>query len=507
MRQQSSYPFSEDPAAAADSVLDASRLVPTLTVSSRGAVLRANPAFKQLLGLRGEGDLVGRRLVDVSADKETSVHWKAALQEGARRGVDVRFRDDKGRSVALRGDIVRVSGPAGETWLRGVFVDTGGERQARQALQRSARLEALASLTSGVAHDFNNLLTVLVGNLSLVAEELRGKPDIFAKLKASRDAAKRGSDLIRQLLGFARNEAVETGVIDPAKIIDNLLPLLRRALGSRVQLGTEFAAGACTVRANVAQLESVIVNLAVNAKDAIDAAGKVTIAAASVDLSSEQAAARGLSPGRYVRIAVCDDGKGIPAEARERVFEPFFTTKGDRGGTGLGLSMVRAFASQSGGAAYVESEVGEGTSVVLLLPHCAEHVDETSAKTMPLSVLPTGTEQVVLLSGDEGLRSTVRQILEALGYTVKLCSAVDELLMAVQGGGSKLLISDGPFADACGSGEQADAVVARCRNLPRIVLTSGDYRPPPGVAESVLAKPFSLADLAEIVRKALDGSD
>lgn len=477
-----------------------------LTVSSGGAVVRANAAFKQLLDLRGEGDLVGRRLADVSADKETSVHWKTALQEGARRGVDVRFRDRKGRIVVLRGDIVRVAGPGGEIWLRGVFVDTSGERQARQALQRSARLEALASLTSGVAHDFNNLLTVLVGNLSLVAEELRSKPDTFSKLKASRDAAKRGSDLIRQLLGFARNETVETGVIDPVKIIENLLPLLSRALGSRVDLGTDLSAGACTVRANVAQLESVIVNLAVNAKDAIEGSGKVTIAAATVDLSSERAAARGLVPGRYVRIAVCDDGKGIPPDALERVFEPFFTTKGDRGGTGLGLSMVRAFASQSGGAAYIESEVGSGASVVLLLPHCAEHVDETSAKTMPLSVLPSGTEKVIVMSGDEGLRSTVRQILEALGYTVKLCSDVDELLIVLRGGGCNLLISDGSLADACGGDERVDGVLSSSPGLPQIALSSGAHEPPIGTTERVLAKPFSLADLAELVREVLDGA-
>ena len=498
MPQQISHSLPAQPAP--DCLLDESEVVAALTVSSRGTVVSANRALKNLLGLRSDGELVGRRLMDITADAQAASHWKAALHDGARRGVDIRLRGRDGRVVFLRGDIVCIKTSGGEASLRGVFVDAGGERQSRQVLQRSARLEALASLTGGVAHDFNNLLTVLVGNLSLAAEELRNRPETFAKLKASRDAAKRGSDLIRQLLGFARNESLETGVVDPTKIVANLLPLLSRALGSRVKLDTELSAESATVRANVAQLESVIVNLAVNAKDAIESAGKVTISVTGMQLSPEQGSAHKLPPGSYVRIAVSDNGKGIPPDVLQRVFEPFFTTKADRGGTGLGLSMVRGFASQCGGTALIESQVGKGTCVSLLLPRCTEHLDETSVKTMPLSVLPTGNERVVVLSEDEGLRSTVRQILETLGYKVQLCSATDELLLALGGERCDLLISDGSILEA------ANAKVAK---LPRIVLSSGAQPSSPASAgedaESVLLKPFSLADLAESVRKTLDG--
>lgn len=505
MRHQNTRPAADTSTFPEQPVLDTSTVVATLTVSADGVVLAANAALRKWLDVCTDADLIGRPLAEWLAGANGWASWQAALSRGAVRAVDVQFRGRNGTVAALRGDITRLGdGGASGTRLLGVFVDTSAERQSRHALQRSARLEALASLTGGVAHDFNNLLTVLVGNLSLVAEELRGRPDTFAKLKASRDAAKRGSDLIRQLLGFARSGEAEAGVVDPVKVIENLLPLLSRALGSRISLHTAFADDACTLRANVAQLESVIVNLAVNARDAIESRGHVTISLERVRLSTAEAGARDLAPGSYVRLAVSDDGKGMPSKDLERVFEPFFTTKGDRGGTGLGLSMVRSFAAQNRGAAHIESEVGRGTSVVLLLPHCAEHLDETSAKTMPLSVLPTGSEHVAVLSSDEALQSTVRQILEALGYTVHSCADGDALSKVLRGPRCDLLISDGPVAESCAGDARVEAVLADCPGLPRIVLSAAPQPPNAQALEAVLMKPFSLADLADIVRRTLD---
>jgi signal transduction histidine kinase/CheY-like chemotaxis protein len=507
MRHQNTRPVADMSTASEQAMLDASTVVATLTVSADGIVLAVNSALRKWLDLRAESDLAGRPLTEWLAGANGWAPWQAALSGGASRAVGVQLRGRNGAVVALRGDIARVrNGNAGETRLLGVFVDTSAERQSKHALQRSARLEALASLTGGVAHDFNNLLTVLVGNLSLVAEELRGRPETFAKLKASRDAAKRGSDLIRQLLGFARSDEVEAGVVDPAKIVENLQPLLSRALGSRISLQTAFAEDACTLRANVAQLESVIVNLAVNARDAIESRGRVTISLERIRLSAAEAAGRDLPAGSYIRLTVRDDGKGMPSKELERVFDPFFTTKGDRGGTGLGLSMVRSFAEQNRGTAYIESEVGRGTSVVLLLPHCAEHLDETSAKTMPLSALPTGTERVAVLSSDEALQSTVRQILEALGYAVHSCVGGDALSTVLRGARCDLLISDGPVAEACADDARVEEALTQCPELVRVVL-SASPQPPPANAqtlEAVLLKPFSLADLADIVRKTLD---
>ena len=191
-----------------------------------------------------------------------------------------------------------------------------------------------------------------------------------------------------------------------------------------------------------------IVNLAINARDAIEKKGTVTIAVQRVRLTPSDAASRGLAKaGDYVSVRVADDGSGIPADTMGKVFEPFFSTKRDRGGTGLGLSMVRWFAEQAGGAVALDSAVGRGTTVALLLPPSAEPAVEQGDKTMPLSTLPAGNERVVLLAPDEAVRATVRQILQVLGYEVEVTGADEELLESLAARRADLLIVDGPARD------------------------------------------------------------
>ncbi len=407
----------------------------------------------------------------------------------------------------LRGDVltVEVFGRRPVAW--GVFSDCTELETLRQSLQHSARLEALASLVGGVAHDFNNLLTVLVGNLSLVAEQFRDKPETFAKLKTARDTATRGSDLIRQLLGFAGAQEVETSAVDPSQVIGDVVPLLSRALGKRIQLETELEPGTGSIDANVAQLESVIVNLAVNARDAIAGRGTVTISSSRHDLDERGARGRGLEPGEYVRIRVADDGSGIPGEMLESVFEPFVSTKRDRGGTGLGLSMVRSFARGAGGSAAIRSRPGEGTAVTLWLPVSEEPADTGSAQTRALAALPTGTERVLVIAADTGLGTTVRQILEAVGYAVTVCSDPGEVDAAAAPHAFELLIVDGLRA---GSPDGSD-LVARLRDgdagLKTICLleSKDDADSTSAAPAAVLEKPFSLPDLATLVRETLDG--
>jgi signal transduction histidine kinase len=209
------------------------------------------------------------------ADRVDWSAWRRAEVGRGRTGLVLTLRGAGGQPVLLKGDLLpgraAPGGPGAiEPYLCGTFVDVSEEHNLRQAVQRGARMEALGSLTSGIAHDFNNLLTVLVGNLYLVGEELRSQPAVFEKVKSARDAAKRGADLIRQLLAFARREAIETDIVDPEKIIEGLVPLLRRALGSRIALETKLGASGGSVRCSAGQLESVIVNLSVNARDAIN---------------------------------------------------------------------------------------------------------------------------------------------------------------------------------------------------------------------------------------------
>jgi signal transduction histidine kinase/CheY-like chemotaxis protein len=421
----------------------------------------------------------------------------------AARPVEVELRTGDGSVRSFRGDI-QVRGTESTRRILGVFVDDEQERALRTAVQRGARMEALGSLTAGIAHDFNNLLTVLVGNLYLLGEDLRSQPQVFAKIKAARDAGKRGTDLIKQLLTFARRDELDVGNIDPAQVVTNVLPLLRRALGVRIVLETALQEHAGAIRASTAQLESVVVNLAVNARDAIDGKGRVTIEVASRDVAEPEAALHGVPrAGRYVVLSVRDTGGGIPAEVLGRVFEPFYSTKHDRGGTGLGLSMVRWFAEQCGGSVAIDSVVGEGTTVTLLLPRQADQAADTGDKTMPLSVLPTGNERVVVLALDDALRATIHQTLEVLGYRVRVASGTEDLLASVAAEQTHLLVVDG-----LGRGDADVLIRARALNPALKVIATTD---PGRVAERItlagvaaLAKPFSLADLASAVRRILD---
>jgi signal transduction histidine kinase/CheY-like chemotaxis protein len=481
------------------SLLEGSAIIATIVLSPDGRVVRSNARMRELLEVGTAERLSGRPFAEFLSQPDEWARW--VVQRAGDAGAVLRLRSATGAVVTLRGDVRKLANSAS----CGVFVNASEEAQLRAAVQHGARMEALGSLTTGIAHDFNNLLTVLVGNLYLVAEELRDRPKVFEKIKSARDASKRGADLIKQLLAFARREPLETTVIDPCKVVADLEPLLRRALGSKVALRVELQPEAGRVRASTAQLESVIVNLAINARDAIEKKGTVTVAVQRVRLTPSDAALRGLAKaGDYVAVRVADDGSGIPAETLGKVFEPFFSTKRDRGGTGLGLSMVRWFAEQAGGVVALDSAVGRGTTVALLLPPSVEQVVEQADKTMPLSTLPTGNERVVVLAPDEAVRATVHQILQVLGYEVELTGADEELLEALAAKRADLLIVDGPARDDAG-------FLARVRNANpamKVVVTAegprSRDRSSSSAGVSVLAKPFSLAELAGAVRQSLD---
>ena len=501
MRKTQSRPDDAEQSAES-SLLERSQIVATIVLSPDGRVLDGNARMRELLEVGTAGRFEGRSFREFFAQPD---EWSSWSHAGAEAASVLRLRSAGGAVLALRGELRRIDTARGPA-LCGLFVSAGDEAQLRAAVQHGARMEALGSLTAGIAHDFNNLLTVLVGNLYLVAEELRDRPKVFEKLKSARDASKRGADLIKQLLAFARREQLETTVIDPCKVVTDIEPLLRRALGSKVALRAELQPEAGRIRASIAQLESVIVNLAINARDAIAAKGTVSVSVARAQISSTEAAARGLPKGgEYVLVRVADDGSGIPPEAIGRVFEPFFSTKRDRGGTGLGLSMVRWFAEQAGGVVELESVVGRGTTVSLVLPLSTDQAVEPGDKTMPLSTLPSGNERVLVLAQDEAVRSTVRQILEVLGYAVDFAAGDEDLVAALEARQVELLIIDGPARDDAALLERARSALP---NLKIVVMVEGQRPRERGAptGTSVLAKPFTLAELAAVVRHSLDAS-
>jgi nitrogen fixation/metabolism regulation signal transduction histidine kinase len=286
--------------------------------------------------------------------------------------------------------------------------------------------------------------------------------------------------------------------------VENIVPLIDRALGVGIALTVRIDPQRRAVMGNSAQLESVIVNLAVNARDALPSGGEVNISVSNVDLDLQSLPLPELSPGPYVEICVADNGSGIPQEVVDRVFEPFFSTKGDQGGTGLGLSMVRAFARQFGGAAEIESTVGEGTLVRLLLPMNEAQAEHSASMTMPLSALPSGNERVLILAGDDSLGSMMSQILEVLGYAVSVehsLARANELLLE---GKADLLIVDGFDAEALlaaqkmRNGGSAELVAIQLSTDER----RGDRSARFGLR--TLKKPFTLPELAAAVRECLD---
>lgn len=465
-------------------LLESSSVVGCVVLGKRGDIQRANGLFREWLRQAAGGAKVPRNFTELLARSEDVNLLERSLQAGGAQGIAIELRYGEGSRLPLIGDLLPLESHGQPAAYAGVFRAAEADQKLRAGMERSARLEALGSLTSGVAHDFNNLLTILVGNLALVAEELRDQPRQFEKLKSARDAARRGGELIKQLLSFARQEPVESRLINPAEVIARIAPLIQRALGSRIELKLDLDEQANPVQGNSAQLESVIVNLAVNARDAIEGSGCVGIKVASRD--------------DELTIEVSDDGSGVPDEFAARVFEPFFTTKGEGKGSGLGLSMVKLYAEQFDGMAQLSSAADAGTTVTLRFPISSGSIDESAAMTMPVASLPSGKEHIVVVAGDDGVGAMVSQILSVLGYRCEVAQSPESARLLFRASPPDLVISDGFDLDPIAEIQRSPGNGAsRFLQLSATGTTAQSPHP-------VLRKPFSIPDLALKVRETLD---
>jgi signal transduction histidine kinase len=484
-----------------------SPVIAGLIVSPDGRLLEANDTFWRLLG---DGSLASTQakpfLRDHLLHPSEWRGWEQAVGASETREMEMHLVAGDNRDIVLRGTVEHVrSQSAGGSYLRGLFVDCTEGHQFRSLLLKMAGTESAMKLAAGVSHDVNNLLTVLVGNLYLAAEAVRADAATHEKLKRARDAAKRGADLLRQLMAFARGADTESEVtiVSPQKVVASLSPLFVAVLGSRVKLETDVEANAPAVRVNRAQLESVITNLVVNARDAVTGSGgTVSIKVAGVDLAGTAAPAQSVKPGCYVAIVVRDDGCGIPKNVLERVFEPFFSTKGSKG-NGLGLPMVRWFAQRAGGAVSLQSEPQKGTAVTLLLPALEKEKVETAEMTMPLKALPGGDETILVLSLDSDFRSTIEQILSAVGYTVVPGELTDAALAMVGSRRAAALVLDShaltePLV------ERINEMIS-ARNESTGIVIVGDASFKWAIDPVRVTKPFGLGDLTRAVRSAVRG--
>jgi PAS domain S-box-containing protein len=374
--------------------------------------------------------------------------------------------------------------------------------EAREALFQSQKMEAIGKLTGGVAHDFNNLLTAIMGSLELAQKRLRDDPLGTKLLKNAMQAAQRGATLTQRMLAFARRQELKPEVVDIQGLVLGMSDLLSHSLGANIVVNTHFPGTMEAVRVDPTQLEMAILNLAVNARDAMPNGGSITITAREEMLGSHNRL--GLEAGRYVLLSIADEGAGMDRDTLERALEPFFTTKGIGKGTGLGLSMVHGLAEQSGGRLFLESRVGEGTTASLFFPipheagtdaspHRAD--DRPSSGSRALSILAVDDDALVLLNTAAMLEDAGHQVVVAY-------SGRQALDILSKGERFDLLATDQAMPGMTGA-ELVEIVRSKYPDL-AVALMTGYAELPPGVAEGVprLAKPFMqtqlLAFLAEI---------
>ncbi|MFK4557689.1 PAS domain S-box-containing protein [Bradyrhizobium ottawaense] len=461
--------------------------------------------------------LIGKRRTDAASGCDAEPEkWRAHMAMLDRhepfRKFEYRGRDTTGRMhhFSVNGQPV-FAADGSFMGYRGSATDLTEQHETEERLRQSQKMDAIGQLTGGVAHDFNNVLTVITGTIEIIQEGLADKPEFAAIAQLIDDAAARGAEITSQLLTFARRQPLEPREIDVNALVIETAKLLRPILGAHIEIVTRLADDAWSAMADPSQLSSAIVNLAVNARDAMPGGGKLTIETANRELDDTDAAGDGdAMRGAFVMVAVADTGHGIPADIREHVFEPFFTTKGVGRGTGLGLSMVYGFAKQTGGTVAVESEEGRGTVMRLFLPRSK---GEAPARTAPVQALDTarGHETILVVEDDPLVQGYVIARLGSLGYrTLVAGDGASALALVDQGAKFDLLFTDIIMPGGMNGRELADAIRLR-RPGARVLYTSGytddaivhGGHLDPGVA--LLRKPYRKSELSQKIREVLAG--
>lgn len=471
-----------------------------------------NPAWNTVLGYE-EGDLLGMGNWELGLIHPDERDHVAAVGDRLRTGepqldYDARLKGKNGEYRLINWAVI----PEGD-FLYGTGRDMTERRQLEEQLRQSQKMEAVGQLTGGLAHDFNNMLTGVIGGIDLARRRIGSgrAEEAIHYLEAATQAAQRAASLTHRLLAFSRRQTLDPRTIDVNALLTSMEDLLRRTLGEQIQLRLNLDRGLKLTRADANQLESAVLNLAINARDAMPAGGTLEIATANLSLERPTSAGAGrLEPGDYVSIRVIDSGSGMSEETLEKVFDPFFTTKPIGQGTGLGLSMVYGFVRQSGGHVAIESALGQGTAVTLTLP-CFEGADEAAQAAEAQPAPRGGGERVLLVEDDPQVRMLVRAVLDDLGYAAR--EAVDgpeALTLAEAGEPFDMLISDVGLPGFSGR-RLADLLREHRPGLPVLFITGYAANVPekadmlaPGMR--MISKPFALDTLARAIRETL-GAD
>ncbi|WP_342151912.1 MHYT domain-containing protein [Methylorubrum sp. SB2] len=494
--------------------------LPLHALDAEGRIEEVSDAWLDLLGYP-RGSVVGRPLINFmneeSARRRVQEDWPKLLASGTLRDAEYRFVTHRGEplDVLLSAQVER---DAEGEFLRalGGIVDVTARRRAEEALRQAQKMEAVGRLTGGIAHDFNNLLAVVIANLDLLRRRLPNDPRLTRLIEHAIQGAERGASLTQRMLSFARRQSLRPEPVSPPDLVRGMEDLLRRSIGPQVQIETRFPLGLPDAYADANQLELALLNLALNARDAMLDGGTITVGARAQTVGAEEV--RGLSPGRYVCLWVADTGTGMDEATLGKAMEPFFTTKGVGRGTGLGLSMVNGLAEQSGGALVLESRLGAGTTAEIWLPVAAareggaEKADATAADAVqkigaamrPLTVLAVDDDALVLAS----LAAT----LDDLGHAVLEAASGEAALSALRRDHRKvdLVITDDAMPGMTGR-QLAEAIRAEWPRLPVLLATGhAEAAQDAHLALPRLNKPYGQADLAAAITDCLrqrDGAD
>jgi PAS domain S-box-containing protein len=482
---------------------------------ANGKILDANPAFLELLGLTSTSDVIGQHIYSLYADNEQWFDLADHLRSSAPfKGLTAEWKRKTGTTV------VRVSGRSvsngrKEAVVFEIFAEDVTERRAlEQQLRQSQKMEAVGRLAGGIAHDFNNLLMVISGYSEFLLERLGGEPHLRGPAQEIASASERASSLTRQLLAFSRKQMLAPRIVNLNDIATENLKMLTRMIGEDIDLVMTPGENLWSVRADAGQIEQVIMNLAVNARDAMPSGGKLTIETSNVTFDEEYARMHAPSlPGDYVMVSISDTGAGMDPDTQQHIFEPFFTTKGPKG-TGLGLSTVYGIVKQSGGYIWVFSEVGRGTTFKIYLPRVAS-TGETAALVVTkteLQKVEPGTETILLVEDEANLRYLARQYLEKQGYRVIEAAdgAVAMQIAVAHEGVIHLLLTDVIMPGM--NGRELSQRISEIRPNVKVLYMSGytenvigqDGMLDAGVR--LLQKPFNLRDLKSKVREVLDAT-
>jgi len=479
-----------------------------LVTDTSGNFIQVSPSVTAILGYQ-PSDMIGHSAVEfIHAEdlEHTRKEMRAARRGQSKRSFETRYVNKEGNAVALNW-----TGTWSEPVQRHFFIGRDlTEKQAAEAqLRHAQRMDAVGQLTGGVAHDFNNILTVITGTIGILREAVADQPQLVTIADLIDEAAERGANLTKHLLAFARKQPLQPLEIDVNALVLESAKLLHPTLGKHIEIAPLLADDAWTALVDPNQLTTAVLNLALNARDAMPNGGKLAIETGNVVLDESYANMHSeLAPGNYVMIAVSDTGSGIPAALLERVFEPFFTTKEVGRGTGLGLSMVFGFVKQSGGHIKIYSEEGHGTSVKIYLPR-ATGLQQTTAEALVSGTVEGGKETILVVEDDTMVRRYVMTQIESLGYATLEAANASEALRIVDGVPAIDLLFTDVIMPGGMNGRQLVEEALRRRPDLKTLYTSGytenaivhHGRLDSGVL--LLVKPYRKAELARMIRLAL----